>query len=83
MSHSHLTISARKQGEYQSDDGASAAPKQPRLKFGKSAEDTDKKVPHCSFNSSLCLALVFFCFPPNFFVVLLYIFNGVLVLEEN
>ncbi|XP_030973587.1 transcription initiation factor TFIID subunit 14b isoform X1 [Quercus robur] len=43
MSHSHLTISARKQGEYQSDDGASAAPKQPRLKFGKSAEDTDKK----------------------------------------
>nr|XP_023884435.1 transcription initiation factor TFIID subunit 14b-like isoform X1 [Quercus suber]POE70562.1 transcription initiation factor tfiid subunit 14b [Quercus suber] len=39
---SHLTISARKQGEYQSDDGASA-PKQPRLKFGKSADDTDKK----------------------------------------
>ena len=82
MSHSHLTISARKQGEYQSDDGASA-PKQPRLKFGKSAEDTDKKVPHCSFNSWLCLALVFFCFPRNFFFVLLYIFNGVLVLEEN
>jgi hypothetical protein len=38
-----LTISARKQGENQSDDAASAA-KPTRIKIGKSAEDSDKKV---------------------------------------
>ncbi|XP_059437408.1 transcription initiation factor TFIID subunit 14b isoform X1 [Corylus avellana] len=37
-----LPISARKQGENQPDDAASAA-KPPRIKIGKSAEDSDKK----------------------------------------
>ncbi|GMY12213.1 transcription initiation factor TFIID subunit 14b-like isoform X1 [Fagus crenata] len=54
-----LTVSARKQGEYLSDDGASAG-KPPRIKIGKSAEDTDKKGANRRLKDvEICLPIVY------------------------
>ncbi|KAB1201880.1 Transcription initiation factor TFIID subunit 14b [Morella rubra] len=53
-----LTVPSRKQGENQSDDGASAA-KPPRIKMGKSAEDGDKKGGRRVKDVEICLPIVY------------------------
>ncbi|KAF5463004.1 hypothetical protein F2P56_018960, partial [Juglans regia] len=54
-----LTTSSRKQGENQPDDGASPA-KPPRIKIGKSSEDSDKKGAHRRVKDvEICVPIVY------------------------
>ncbi|KAG2694216.1 hypothetical protein I3843_08G126500 [Carya illinoinensis] len=54
-----LTTSSRKQGENQPDDGASAA-KPPRIKIGKSSEESDKKGAHRRVKDvEICVPIVY------------------------